>query len=240
MFGKNPIRSIERNPNQLFVESIFYTIQGEGPFSGMPALFIRMAGCNLACHFCDTQFEEGMNKRPFETEQLVRQIKEQYDLIQRHLIVITGGEPLRQNIVPLIKQLIDDGAGNIQIETAGTCWQDNLTSGIVAGKVTLVCSPKTPKVHTVVADLCSDWKYIITAGETSAGDGLPNKGTQIGTKDQLQTIYRSHKTFDRIWVSPCDLYDADKNLANLEEVKRVALKYGYRVSLQIHKLLGVE
>ncbi len=63
MFGKNEIVGKkyfkESRPDQMFVTSMFMTLQGEGPYRGMPAFFIRLAKCNLACSFCDTFFDDG-------------------------------------------------------------------------------------------------------------------------------------------------------------------------------------
>ena len=58
MFGTNPSRKqVLDDGQELWVQEVFYTLQGEGPFSGQPALFIRLAGCNLRCFWCDTEFE---------------------------------------------------------------------------------------------------------------------------------------------------------------------------------------
>lgn len=63
MFGKNEIVGKkffrEARPDQMFVTSMFMTLQGEGPYRGQPAFFIRLAKCNLACSFCDTFFDDG-------------------------------------------------------------------------------------------------------------------------------------------------------------------------------------
>jgi len=245
MFGKNPIRSINTDPKNLAVEGHFYTIQGEGPYSGLPALFIRLAGCNLACHFCDTQFEEQAEK-PQSVKDLITDLGRMYPTAQRSFVVITGGEPLRQNFVTLVDWLLASGTSLIQIETAGTLWQPDLEPAIQAGEIVLVVSPKTPKIHPKIAQYCHHWKYIVTAGEISLEDGLPNRGTQVNTKDQEMILARppqrsplSQQT-DTIYVSPCDSYDPVQNKHNLVAVKASALIYGHRVSLQIHKLLGVE
>ena len=59
MFGNNPKLPFEKGDGiYLKVHSIFETIQGEGPYSGYQAIFIRLSGCNLACEFCDTEFDE--------------------------------------------------------------------------------------------------------------------------------------------------------------------------------------
>lgn len=62
MFGKNEIvgkKYFDDAGDKLFVTSIFYTLQGEGPYRGEPAVFVRLAKCNLACTFCDTYFDGG-------------------------------------------------------------------------------------------------------------------------------------------------------------------------------------
>ena len=63
MFGMNEIVGLkyfrDAPPNTLTVTSRFYTLQGEGPFRGFPAYFVRLAKCNLACSFCDTYFDSG-------------------------------------------------------------------------------------------------------------------------------------------------------------------------------------
>jgi len=239
MFGQNPIRSAETDPKRLAIQSTFYTIQGEGPYSGMPALFIRLAGCNLACHFCDTEFET-MAEIYKDTDALVNTLIATLTKTQRKFVVLTGGEPMRQNLLGLVTRLFESGTELIQIETAGTLWQPELTGFVSTGSVVLVCSPKTPSVHPLIGQLTRHWKYIVAAGETSEADGLPNRGTQMATKDKVQTIFRANPRHNTIWVSPRDDYDPVKNQANQDHARDVCLKFGYRLSLQIHKLIGVE
>ena len=245
MFGKNPIRSITSNPHNLAVEKHFYTIQGEGPYSGMPALFIRLSGCNLACHFCDTQFEENVNTL-INTQTFVDELLATYTTAQRKFVVITGGEPMRQNFGGLANRLLTTGTKLIQVETAGTLWQPSLEGQIMIGNVVLVCSPKTPKVHPRIQSLCNHWKYIITAGEVASDDGLPNRGTHESTKTQEIKVYRPQTRYEpfapaqTVWVSPCDSYDSAMNYNNMYATRDSALRFGYRLSLQVHKLIGVE
>src|SRR5574344_1593020 len=63
MFGTNEVVGKrffkDAAPDQLFVTSIFYTLQGEGPFAGKPAVFVRLSKCQLSCSFCDTFFDDG-------------------------------------------------------------------------------------------------------------------------------------------------------------------------------------
>ena len=62
MFGKNPIRKAEKGDGSVLqIQEIFPTVQGEGPHTGVPSVFVRLGGCNLACSFCDTEFENFEN-----------------------------------------------------------------------------------------------------------------------------------------------------------------------------------
>ena len=63
MFGKNKILKPENHDgSSLDVQEIFATFQGEGPFVGYPSVFVRLGGCNLACDFCDTEFDSFARK----------------------------------------------------------------------------------------------------------------------------------------------------------------------------------
>jgi 7-carboxy-7-deazaguanine synthase len=250
MFGQNPIRSQEHSDRLLAVEDAFYTIQGEGPFV-MPAVFIRMAGCNLACTFCDTQFETRAEVKENVSVIMANMVQE-FSKRQREFVVITGGEPLRQDISTLAEMLYAHGTRHIQIETAGTLWVPGLEKFIERGILTLVCSPKTPKVHPEIAERCKHWKYVVRAGETDEATGIPNRGTQRGNAGVVKTLFtpwwvsnnaarvgvgREH--FGTVWLSPCDDYDAERNLANMHHARDLCLKHGYRISLQVHKIIGV-
>jgi 7-carboxy-7-deazaguanine synthase len=150
VFGTNPINKKAGGSGlELAVQSIFPTVQGEGPFAGMPAVFLRMAGCNLRCYFCDTDFES--KRQIMHRDQIVDGVvalSRAGKIQQTRLVVITGGEPMLQNLVPLIQKLTNPLHGfEVQIETAGTVWVDGLDKFINFGQVTLVCSPKTGSVH---------------------------------------------------------------------------------------------
>ena len=258
MFGQNPIRSADyADPTHLAIEETFYTIQGEGPYAGQPAVFIRLSGCNLACHFCDTQFEK-MAEVKQDVTRYLDWFNASFTGDQRRLIVITGGEPMRQNLGELLVGLLapDRNTEIIQIETAGTLWQPEYPAGwqfsdmLQDGEVVLVCSPKTPKVHAEIEAACNHWKYVIKAGEVDEW-GIPNRSTQL-VDGKLRGLYRPKSVaegmsggaleftgHETIWLSPCDEYDGDKNMANLAEVRELSLKHGHRISIQMHKLLGV-
>ncbi|HOV86352.1 MAG TPA: radical SAM protein [Syntrophobacteraceae bacterium] len=99
----------------LLVNEIFHSIQGESSLAGWPCVFVRTAGCNLRCSYCDTRhaYEEG---RLVELPDLIPQIQ-QYGC---PLVEITGGEPLIQKETPdLIVELLDRGMC-VLLETNGS------------------------------------------------------------------------------------------------------------------------
>jgi organic radical activating enzyme len=159
-------------------------------------------------------------------------------------VVITGGEPLRQNIAPLLSLLYAHGY-RVQLETAGTIWQESLDpfGPTVRGRqVSIVCSPKTGNVHPRIAAHCRDWKYIIRHGEVDEGDGLPNVSTQV--PGQQQRLYRP--TSGTIWVQPCEEYTGEppvrddvRSTRNVQLACALAMRHGYRLSLQVHKHAGL-
>lgn len=102
----------------LNISEIFLSVQGEGPNTGLPSIFIRTQGCNIGCNFCDTPYtHDGTEKgKKMSIEEILQEIK-QY-LPVKH-IVLTGGEPLLQkDVKELIEALLKDDY-SIEIETAG-------------------------------------------------------------------------------------------------------------------------
>lgn len=93
------------------VNEIFYSLQGEGRFSGTPAVFLRLSGCNLRCWFCDTRHEDGV-------EMSVAEIIEDILKYPSRHIVITGGEPSLQLDREFVDRLQREGYF-VQVETNG-------------------------------------------------------------------------------------------------------------------------
>ena len=229
MFGKNKIMKKVDDPDKLWVHSVFLTIQGEGPFSGTPALFVRMAGCNLQCKFCDTEFE---NSDAYYTQkELAKKIMSETSSSLVNLIVFTGGEPLRQNIAWLIEHLLDQGL-EVQVETAGTLWWPSLDKS----RAYFVISPKTKRISKELSEALAggglrvSWKYIID-NECELNDrGLPKDVAEPPKWEKVNNIY----------VQPCDTYKALLNKVNIQRCVDISISHGYRVSLQTHKIMGVE
>lgn len=233
---------------ELFVHSIWHTLQGEGPNAGMPAVFVRLGHCNLRCTFCDTEFEQNITRET--VDEIIKKVVA-CNTSNTSLVVLTGGEPLLQQVIPLICALYNLYY-RTQIETAGTvCPSDVILDGrgptCFADIVDdcfceIVCSPKTGFIAPDIERLCLDYKYIIRVGHVSQEDGLPDASTQH-VKLLPQKLYRPKDRDGEkptIWVQPCDEHDDEKTAANTRLCVQLALKHGYRVSLQQHKILGVE
>lgn len=216
MFGKNKkLPPIKDDGNVLEVHSVFYTIQGEGPNSGTPAVFVRLAGCNLACHFCDTDFDEHVR---CGVGDIINQVKNLAPGCK--LVVVTGGEPFRQNIKNLCESLIKQNY-QVQIETNGTIYRD------LCHKVQIVCSPKFQNGKTYNID------------HRFFGHPLAFKFIVNQDSDQEVEIYKKHAEHAEVYVQPMDEYDPVVNQKNMEKAVELALKHNFKLSLQCHKIIGV-
>ncbi len=111
------------------VNEIFYSLQGEGSFTGTPAVFVRLSGCNRACPFCDTDFDAF-------TEMTADEIAAEVDKYPCSHVVITGGEPTLQLDDDLVAVLKRHGK-YLQIETNGS-------RPVPEGVDWVTCSPKDP------------------------------------------------------------------------------------------------
>ncbi len=208
----------------LDVQEMFLTLQGEGPNAGEVSVFIRLGGCNLACDFCDTEFESFSSKA---IDEIVSQAKKlslnNSNKRVANLIVITGGEPMRQPIENLCTDLIAEGF-KIQIETNGTIYRD------LPAPVEIICSPKNTghgyaAIRPDLLKRINAFKFIISA----------NKKDYSEVAEVGQAQYQTP-----VFIQPMDEHDEAKNKANVELVKKLALEKGYRVSLQLHKIMNIQ
>ena len=237
-----------RNDGVLAVHGIFQTIQGEGPFCGVPCVFVRLAGCNLQCPACDTDYT---SKRTFMTPEHILGEVANLSVADMHgnaLVVVTGGEPFRQDLFGLFATLV--GAGYyVQVESNGTLEPTLPVNAHTAGwhysrnperkeGVYVVCSPKTGKIHPTTFDVASALKYVVRAGCTHPEDGLP-----LSALDHPSNPYpaRPPKRWNRpVYVQPLDEKHEGLNEAHAREAVASCLKYGYTLQIQVHKLVGVE
>lgn len=225
MFGDNIKRKpLKGDGTKLEVKEIFATIQGEGNNAGVPAVFLRLGGCNLACDFCDTEFENYESK---ELSDILTQIENSSlndkGVRTKNLVVITGGEPFRQPIEKLCDNLVSMGF-KVQIETNGTIFRD------INKAVEIVCSPKnvSGKYTPIREDLLERvtiFKFLLSKSNEYYLS-VPELGqSKFGTP---------------VYVQPIDEYDEQKNLENYQHTVKVAKENGYRLSFQMHKFLHIK
>jgi len=105
----------EFNDQELPLMEDFYSLQGEGYYSGRPAYFIRLAGCDVGCHWCDVKESWDKDKHPLV---MVSDIVFRVLNSGTNFVVITGGEPAMYNLTLLTSALKESGI-EIAIETSG-------------------------------------------------------------------------------------------------------------------------
>lgn len=202
--------------NVLKISEIFYSIQGEGLYTGTPSIFIRFAGCNLNCIFCDTPQRDTINSElsPIQVIEVVEHVAQTKKKCRR--VVLTGGEPGYQSLSALTQlcQLLHEKEYIIAIETNGTLPLPLLDLDWIT------VSPKTP-VDKLWLSGAHEIKIILAKNMP-----LPNLGTKFCNAIKF--------------VQPM----ADKNILNMENIEWcvniVRQNPGWRLSMQLHKIIGIQ
>jgi organic radical activating enzyme len=133
----------------LQLAEIFYSVQGEGTWTGTPAVFVRLAGCNLACDFCDTDYAL---KFVAGIDEVVAHVRDAGG--DCPMVILTGGEPLAQRAAPaLIEALRADGR-RVHVESNGTI------DVALPPDVWLTVSPKE-RLHPAMAARANEAKLIV-------------------------------------------------------------------------------
>lgn len=119
----------------LNISELFYSIQGESTYAGLPCVFIRLAGCNLRCRYCDARYTYEEAHATMAMDGILSFV----DSYPGALVEITGGEPLLQkNVHPLLEQLVAKGR-TVLLETNGS-----LPIDTIAPEVIVIMDIKTP------------------------------------------------------------------------------------------------
>lgn len=238
-----PMKADHEGSSSLLVHSIFGTIQGEGIFAGEPCVFIRLGGCNLQCPACDTEYTNG--SKLLDVDTIIDRILDRKPR-KSNLVVITGGEPMRQRIGLLVSLLNEIGL-RVQIETNGTLFDD--TIDFSTGKVFVMCSPKTGSVNPKLKKHITAYKYVggcderdfsVIGGEDHSlmEDGLPRQALGHTAKPRL---VRPHEGFKgKVYLQPIDRQNEVLNAHHTQAVVESCLENGYTLCLQIHKIVNVE
>jgi organic radical activating enzyme len=198
------------------VNEIFYSLQGEGFWTGTPMVFVRLSGCNLRCPFCDTNHSEF---RLMTVEDIVKQVTA-LDPENCGHVCITGGEPLLQLGTDLIDAL-HRFYYSIHVETNGT-------KLVPRGVDWVTLSPK------------EDVRYIGPAAKVVLDQAQEVKLVYDGTMPQ-ERIERWAQ-FPAKWhfLQHCDTGDPSRNPKILKDtVAYIKSHTTWRLSLQTHKIIGV-
>lgn len=212
------------------IHSIFKTIQGEGPFCGERALFFRLHGCNLRCPGCDTDYTSTiLQVAPHFMATKAREL----GWPDGALVVITGGEPLRQNVGPAFRALLEAGY-RVQVESNGVVapddlpWDDN--------KFSLVVSPKTSRIHPTIWQNAIAFKYVLRHNEVDGMDGLPTRALGHAATPRVARPPEGAL----VYVQPMDEADPELNALNLDAAIRSTMMFGHRLQIQVHKIINME
>jgi 7-carboxy-7-deazaguanine synthase len=241
--NKQPTEPVYRHSDGLLeLHSIFYTIQGEGPFAGTPAVFVRLAGCNLQCPWCDTDYTS--KRRAVSPSDLLYRVCQAMQTTRRRearrLVVVTGGEPFRQYLGPFVRLLYGNGF-DVQIETNGTLYDPEFPYQLA----TVVCSPKTPRLHPKLVEHISALKYVLDADHVDPLDGLPS--ATMGTD---HAVYRPCEKFKgEVFVQPLDVsgnltgqwfVSEPENQRHLQATVQSCMRHGHRLCIQTHKIAELD
>ena len=206
---------IEKENKKYKINEIFYSVQGEGFHMGMPAIFIRFAGCNLNCGYCDTKNDANYEYDLSSLLEIVNDISRQYNT---NNIILTGGEPTLQIDAPIINNLYLKY--KIYLETNGSKEVEDIE------KVDyIVCSPK--KDVKINIQRIDELKLVL-----AQGDKIDNYINLIGHK-----IHREIKNF---YISPVHVISNNIFKENIDYCFDLLKDNSrYKLTYQIHKILGL-
>jgi len=241
MFGTNEIigkKYFKDAPaDSLFVTSMFFTLQGEGPYAGQPALFIRLAKCNLDCSFCDTYFDDGdwltfdqlennmhdavndfWHKQGKATPAWASSEVKHYPGV---VLVMTGGEPLLQeNITEFMSRQLPRFKA-VQVESNG------IPETPVPEGVTLVCSPKCMEKNGVatkylapsktILDRADCLKFVMSSDTASPYNNIPDWAHEWKRTNPHKEIYCSPMNVYNDFPQRIKLLRAEKGTITMAE-----------------------
>ncbi len=219
------LAELEQGPTLRVVE-IFHSIQGEGAATGRAATFVRLAGCNRACEFCDTDFSTFAELTVEEIAQIVRELNPRIGS-RRAIVVFTGGEPTlqltRERLVVFRRELPGvefhvETNGSTLDRWQGTDWIERLT-----------VSPKTPEDAATAlrffecarSSLAVDLKIVYDGQNLAPFDAAPRS---IGRYLQPKAVANDPETTAR---------NIEKTIRYVKENPQ------WTLSLQLHKTLGL-
>ncbi len=206
-------------PATLKTIEIFASVQGEGLRQGEPTVFVRLAGCNLRCGFCDTK-RAWRGGREVAVEAIVDEVRRLEREYPTTWVCLTGGEPLAQDIRPLIARLHDAGF-RVQVETNGT-----FPPAALADWHTVSPKPPDYAVHPGFKTKAREVKLVVCRGF-----GLDAIRTARAAVPRPVPIILQPQSNAR--------WSVDRAVRLLQEASRAGLD-GIRLSVQLHKIFGLK
>jgi organic radical activating enzyme len=192
------------------VHEIFDSIQGEGVWTGIPATFIRLQGCNLRCPWCDTKDTWSGASKDMTPSDILSKIHFEH-------VIITGGEPLLHDLTDLLERL-DTANKKIHIETNGTQpWKESYPTD-----AWITVSPKMESdysIHSSLQARVNEYKFVVddAFNPDRVADYLSYKSQIIYLSPENVRPEMVKKAIDIVYKYPhC------------------------RLMVQVHKLIGVE
>ncbi|MAN52806.1 MULTISPECIES: 7-carboxy-7-deazaguanine synthase QueE [unclassified Marinimicrobium] len=206
--------------DSLRITEIFYSLQGEARTLGRPTVFVRLTGCPLRCHYCDSEYAFHGGER-----MTLASILEQVAGYQPQYICVTGGEPLAQpNCLPLLTQLCDAGY-SVSLETSGAMPLDEVDT-----RVSRVMDLKTPDSGELDKNR---WENIpLLQPHDQVKFVLCSRGDYEWAKFKLDE-YRLAERVDDVLFSPSFGQLEPRQLADWIVEDNLPVRF----QIQIHKLL---
>jgi len=149
------------------VSEIFYSLQGEGFLAGIPSVFVRLAGCSLRCRWCDTKYAWEQKAGVYYTASKIIRDVQQY---QSRFVVITGGEPMINQELPMLIHELKASKKHVTIETAGIAFIPDMPCDLMSISPKLSNStptdPELVAIHedsrldlAILGELIDNYKY---------------------------------------------------------------------------------
>ena len=204
----------------LKINEIFKSIQGESTYAGLPCTFVRLAGCNLRCTYCDTNYAYYDGKE-LSDDEIVSKIEE-YDV---RCVEFTGGEPLLQEETPKLLNILLDKGYDVLVETNGS-----ICIGCLDKRLNIIMDYKTPKSGMSERMRPKNLDFLKPTDQIKFV--LMDESDYKWAKDVISTNNLLEK-FENILMSPAYGELPPKSLVTwvLQDNLRV------RVQLQIHKYI---
>ncbi|MCH4248241.1 MAG: 7-carboxy-7-deazaguanine synthase QueE [Acinetobacter populi] len=211
----------------LKITEIFYSLQGEANEAGSPTVFVRLTGCPLRCHYCDTTYSFEGGKR-ITLEDIYQQIAS----YQAKFVCVTGGEPLAQpNCLTLLNALCNKGY-HVSLETSGA-----LDISRVDTRVSRIVDVKTPSSGEEHRNLIDNYQYLTQHDQIKFV--ISDEDDYQWAKDFLARHQLAQK-IGTVWFSPAFAIEGDvrlpafaRQLAGWVLQDHLPVKF----QLQLHKLL---